>query len=146
MFAGVSRPDVQSGKGESEGRGASALEPDVMMPSQYFDRLRGGEATPERVLMVAVLEVALNDYLKAVGSRDPQQRELFREVDEWVESRDATWLYSFERVCDVLGIDAAYLRRGLRSRGRVAAAARPEPVPAATPVDDAGEALERASA
>jgi hypothetical protein len=142
----VSRLEDQSRKGESEGRGVSALEPDVLMPSQYFDRIRRGEGTPERLLMVAVLESALNDYLKAVGSRDPQQRELFREVDEWVESRDATWLYSFERMCNVLGIEADYLRRGLRSRGRVAAAARPEPVPAGAPVDDAGEALERASA
>ena len=27
---------------------------------------------------------------------------------------DQTWLFSFQNICDVLGLDADYLRRGLR--------------------------------
>ena len=34
--------------------------------------------------------------------------------EEWIEDADRTWLFSFQNICDVLGLDADYLRRGLR--------------------------------
>ena len=106
-----------------EGRpGTAVFEPDTLLASQYFDRVRRRAARDgERRLMVAVLEDAVLTYLKNVGATDPARRDLFRETEEWIEDRDASWLYSFENVCAVLDLEADYLRRGLRVWKRRAA-------------------------
>src|SRR5437764_1451306 len=41
--------------------------------------------------------------------------QLFQEAETWIEDPDRTWLFSFQNICDVLDIDADYLRRGLRA-------------------------------
>ncbi len=89
--------------------------PDTLLPSQFFDRLRRrSEYDGERRLMIAVLEDAVDVYRKQAGARDPRGRQLFVEAESWVEDNDRAWLFSFENICDVLDIDATYLRRGLR--------------------------------
>jgi hypothetical protein len=40
---------------------------------------------------------------------------MFVEAEEWFESQDDEWLFSFESVCAVLGFEPEYLRRGLRA-------------------------------
>jgi hypothetical protein len=97
-------------------RAPAAFEPDTLLASQYFDRIRRrSEHHGEKMLMIAVLEDAVNTYLKYAGSPDHRHRELFAEAKDWVESDDQSWFYSFRNVCDVLGLDATYLRRGLRT-------------------------------
>ena len=112
-------------------RAPGMLEPDTLLASQYFDRVRRRAALGgERRLMVAVLEDAVATYLKHAGAEEPLARELFAEVEAWVESDEAIWLYSFANVCAVLDLDADYLRRGLRARkARAARPAAPEPRP-----------------
>jgi hypothetical protein len=100
-----------------EERGGSILEPDTLLPSQYFDRVRHRAAAGggERRLMAAVLEDAVRIYLKHAGG--PGERgEAFRETEAWIDERGADRLYAFENVCAVLDLDAEYLRRGLRAR------------------------------
>ena len=102
---------------DDERQGSPALEPDILLGSQYFDRVRrraGQEG--ERQLMVAVLEDAVHTYLRYAGISDPAQRELFREAEEWIESADKSDFYSFENVCAILDLDAGYIRGGLRAR------------------------------
>jgi len=95
---------------------AGPFEPDVLMPSQYLDRVRRRtEYDPERRLMVAVLRLGVGDYLKHAGARDPKSREVWREVEVWVEDRDPSWIFSFENICHVLELDPDYVRRGLRA-------------------------------
>jgi hypothetical protein len=97
-------------------RVAAVFEPDTLLATQYFDRLRrSAEHDGERRLMVAVLEDGVHTYTKYAAVRDPRGEELFAEAEAWVEDRDASWFYSFENVCAVLGLDADYLRRGLRA-------------------------------
>src|SRR5690242_18905359 len=109
------------------------FEPDTLLASQYFDRVRrrfGRDG--EHRLMVAVLEDAVNSYLKHAGARPGVDAETFAEAEAWVESRESDWFFSFENVCAVLDLDADYIRRGLRavkSRARAGAASPP-------PVDD----------
>ncbi len=96
-------------------RFAGVLAPDAMLPSQYFGALRSG--TPlsgERRLMVAVLEDALHCYQKYVDSDDPRQRQMFTEAEEWIESDEPTWFFSFPNVCHTLDLDPDYVREGLR--------------------------------
>jgi hypothetical protein len=89
--------------------------PDSFLPSQYFDRLRHGERSGEWRLLVAILEDAVNVYRKQVGARDPRGRQLFQEAEEWIEDPDRTWIFSFENICDLIGLEADWLRRGLRA-------------------------------
>jgi hypothetical protein len=102
-----------------EERLAGLFTPDTLLPSQYFDRMRRrSEFDGERRLMIAVLEDAVDVYRKQVGAQDARGQQLFREAEQWIEDADRAWLFSFENICDVLDIDATYVRRGLRALKR----------------------------
>ena len=89
------------------------FEPDTLLPEQLV--LPGRQAMQgERLLMLAVLEDALDCYRKCRRSRDAATRLLFDETRAWVESRDHDRLFSFESICEALDIDPDYLRRRLR--------------------------------
>jgi hypothetical protein len=107
------------------------FQPDTLLPSQYFDRVRRRtQVEGERRLMMAILEDAVDVYRKQIGARDPRGRQLFRDAEEWIQDTERTWLFSFENICDVLEIDADYIRRGLRQwRDRTRAGRRGEVVP-----------------
>ena len=95
---------------------AGLFTPDTLLPSQFFDRVRRrSEHDGERRLMIAVLEDAVDVYRKQAGARESRGQELFRDAEEWIEDADRTWLFSFQNICDVLDIDAEYLRRGLHA-------------------------------
>ena len=94
-------------------RFTTPFEPDTLLPEQLD--LPGRQAPQgERLLMLAVLEDALDCYRRCHGSRDPATRLLFDETRAWVESRDRDTLFSFESICEALDIDPDYLRRRLR--------------------------------
>jgi hypothetical protein len=95
---------------------AGLFQPDTLLPSQFFDRVRRrSEHDGERRLMIAVLEDAVDVFRKQAGADDERGQQLFREAEEWIEDPDRTWLFSFQNTCDVLDLDADYLRRGLRA-------------------------------
>ena len=94
---------------------ATLFEPDVLLPAQYFAAFRrAGGLERERLLMLAVLEDAVDCYQKFAHARDPRGVQMFEEAREWVSSADRSWLFSFENICDTLEISAEYVRRGLR--------------------------------
>lgn len=95
--------------------------PDTLLPSQYFDRLRSrSEYDGERRLMLAILEDAIDVYRKQAGARDRKRQQLFQDAEAWIEDTDATWIFSFETICAALGLEAGYLRNGLRAWKREA--------------------------
>ena len=71
----------------------------------------GYDAFGERRLMLAVLEDAIRTLLLARRTAVPPKR-LLREL-AWLESTSLTEPFAFESICDVLGIDAGYLRSRL---------------------------------
>ncbi|MGH7895623.1 MAG: hypothetical protein ACREQL_13210 [Candidatus Binatia bacterium] len=94
---------------------ATLFEPDVLLPAQFFAAFRrAGGLERERLLMLAVLEDAIDCYQKFAHARDPRGVQMFQEAREWVSSSDRSWLFSFENICDTLEINADYVRRGLR--------------------------------
>jgi hypothetical protein len=121
------------------------FEPDVLLPAQYFAAFRrSGGLERERLLMLAVLEDAIDCYQKYAHARDPRGRQIFDESREWVHSGDRAWLFSFENICDTLEINADYVRRGLREwRERGLQVPRARVVDLAT---EAASALHKASA
>src|SRR5213593_4821640 len=116
-------------------RAGELFQPDTLLPSQFFDRTRR--------LMIAVLEDAVDVYRKQAGSKDARGEQLFQEAEEWIEDTDRAWLFSFQNICDVLDLDADYLRRGLRAwKARAKAGRRGQVV--SFPSDDQEE-LRKAS-
>jgi hypothetical protein len=92
------------------------LQPDTLLPSQYYAALkRKGAHEPERRLAVAVLQDAVDCFQKHLRARDRKAQQLFSEAEEWICSEDRSWPFSFENICDLLQINAEYLRRGLVS-------------------------------
>src|SRR5574340_3468 len=103
------------------------FEPDTVLAPQFFATLRrqAPRKKGEWLLIVAVLEDAILCFQKYLFARDPQGQRLFREAWDWImvpqprpcpNEEDATG-FSFEYICDVLGLEPDYLRRGLRDWG-----------------------------
>ena len=92
----------------------SLFEPDVVLPSQFIsvadDGLHGGE----RKLMAALLSDGIEAYIAQCSGMDEVEfTNLRTDVREWVDTKDEDYVFSFDNVCDCLGIDADYLRLGL---------------------------------
>ena len=84
--------------------------------------------------MLAVLEDALDCYQKYAFARDVHGRQLFDESNDWIVSSNRAWFFSFENICETLGINPEYLRRGLESwRTRIS---DPSPAGRSTPKVD----------
>jgi hypothetical protein len=104
--------------GDGHDRAARVLVPNALLPVQYFDRIRRRKLlTGERRLMLAVLEQAVEEYLRRSRSVDRRGRRLFAETAQWFQSADRSHLYCFPNVCDHLGLEAEYLRQQLRRCG-----------------------------
>ena len=91
------------------------LEPEVMLPSQFY--FRGGldaSLQPEKRLMLAVMEDAVGTFQKYVWARDRAGQRLLAEVEDWFESNDLEWPYSFVNICNALSLDVDFMRGGLR--------------------------------
>jgi hypothetical protein len=115
---------MQTRTKKAEGGGVGLFEPDILLPNQYFAAFRRGRAVEgERRLMLAVLEDAVDSYRKYALARDPREQACFFEAREWFLSGDRSWLFAFENICDVLEMNADYLRSGLDKWRRALAAA-----------------------
>jgi hypothetical protein len=117
-----------------------ALEPDTILPDQ-FHRTGTRSLSGEQKLMLAVLLDAMHIYVQPTEEWQHEKRRLFVETRRWLDSKDRTWLFSYERVCEALDVDPDRLRTILRARRRAACDARSEPrislrapLPAAAPV------------
>jgi hypothetical protein len=98
----------------TEDRYAGFLQPDAILPTQFFQSLRSkGRFDGERRLMIAVLEDAVNCFMKQVHATDPKARQLFLDAEEWIAAEDRTWFFAFDNVCETLDLDPDYVREGL---------------------------------
>jgi hypothetical protein len=93
----------------------------VMLPVQYLRRADAGLATPQRRLMLAVLQTVLDDcqgtaYARATGVDGKRDDRALRQAVAYLESRDRSWPYSFDNICEAIGLDADSIRRTLLRR------------------------------
>lgn len=97
------------------------LQPGVVLPVQMpgANRSAGGG---ERQLLLAVLADAVHCYRVHRTAVTKNEQQMFRESEEWIISDDEVSPFSFLNVCQVLNIDAAYLRQGLSGKPRQQAA------------------------
>jgi hypothetical protein len=95
-------------------RFVNLFEPDTLLPAQYFAAFtREGGLVRERRLMLAVLQDAVECYQKYALARDPRGRMLFEDARDWIESDEREWSFSYENICEILGLNPEYIRRGL---------------------------------
>lgn len=108
--------DSAHGAGGDSGEAmASLFQPDVLANDLYLESFRRGALfEPEKQLMAAILEDAietLEDHRTASGGK---KQWLFEETEAWIFSDDTDWVFSFVSVCRALGLDPDYLRKGIR--------------------------------
>lgn len=93
----------------------SILGSDVLAAEQFAETFRRNEhLEPEKALLLAVLEDAVDCFLQYHTAEDRIGKSRFQEAEEWITQRGEDWFFSFENVCNLLGLSPEYLRRGLR--------------------------------
>jgi hypothetical protein len=80
--------------------------------------------------MAAILEDAIAVYSKSSAPKGSKARQILRETERWLRSKDRTWTFSFLRVCEMLGLDPVAIRRTLRDRRDRQLAQTASPIPA----------------
>ena len=103
-------------RSESEERGGQLLEPNTVLPIQFFSQRGASRWTGEQRLMAAILEDAIAVYSKSSAPKGSKARQILRETERWLRSKDRTWTFSFLRVCEMLSLDPVAIRRTLRER------------------------------
>ena len=90
------------------------FQPDPLTP---YDYLRTSRRTvylePEKHLMHAILEEAIKTFRLHVSTKSRREHKLFLEAELWIMDRNDDWLFSFENVCEVFGLDPDFVRSGL---------------------------------
>ena len=91
------------------------FEPDAILPDQFYTMFKNSPyREPERRLMVAILEDAVSCLWADLRECNFRQRRQYEEAKDWVTTdEEGDWIFSFRNICEVLGMDPSYLRRGL---------------------------------
>ena len=103
----------------------SLAQVDTLAPLELLERVkRTAYQEPERALMVAVLRDAITCLEKYGAFKSSGNKRLFDEALEWIRSEDCEWLFSFNNVCEAVGVNPAYMRKGLIQMSARSSAAR----------------------
>lgn len=92
---------------------SNLFEPDVVLPSQFLEARDKGLGGGERKLMAALLSDGIEAYISHCTSTSTETSRTRSDAQEWVETRDYNYVFSFDMVCQCLGINPEYLRLGL---------------------------------
>ena len=96
-------------------RGPKRVTQSLELSPQYLEAVcRKADLEAEQKLMLAVLEDAVTCFQKYFTARDRIGTSLFREAEEWILLQEKSdWLFSFDNVCENLGLNPGYIREGL---------------------------------
>ena len=90
------------------------FQPERLITVQYLDTSRDKpHLEPEQSLMLAVLQDAVFCFQKNLFAPTNIKKALFQEAEDWILEKGCDWLFSFENICEALGINAKYLQKGL---------------------------------
>lgn len=90
------------------------LETDAAVPHQYRDMFKPSfYLEPEKMLLLAVLQDAIHCFRRFCAARDRAGQQRFCEARNWIMAPSDEWIFSFHNICETLGFDAQYVRRGL---------------------------------
>jgi hypothetical protein len=91
------------------------LHDDPVLRFEYYAMRTRNVLDGERALMFAVLVDALDSYAKTRGARGHRKRSEFNEVDAWIRSTSTSSPFSFENICESLGLNPDAIRFSLKS-------------------------------
>jgi hypothetical protein len=98
--------------------GSDQASPAIVMPAQFFDGAPARHLPAGvRGLMAAVLEDAIEVYLKNRAASLSERRTLHLRARRWFASNDRSYVFSFLRITEALGIDANLVRKALLRAG-----------------------------
>ena len=98
----------------ADDRIASLFQPDTLLSAQYFDNMRRRTLLePEKRLMLAILEDAVNCFQENLSAESGKRKILFDDVEQWIHADGSDWVFSFDHICEALGFTPAYVRQGL---------------------------------
>jgi hypothetical protein len=100
----------------------NCLEPDIVASTQFFEIFVTSSLDPQRRLMLAVLNDAIDCFQQYSSGIDGKSERLFREAKEWIFENESDWPFSFENICDTLHFDPAYIRKGLAKKWQLSTA------------------------
>jgi hypothetical protein len=92
---------------------ASLFQPDVLLSTQFETLRRKTLLEPEKRLMLAILEDAVTCFQEKLMAQRGKNRRLFEEAEDWIVEVGGDGLFSFDTICETLGINPEYVRRGL---------------------------------
>lgn len=112
----------------AEDKITSLFEPDTLTSTQYFQNFRRKTCLePEKRLILAMLEDAVTCFQVYLTARGGRGKRMFDEVEEWIMTEHDGWVFSFVNVCEMLGFNPEYVRRGLRQWKQKTLASRANP-------------------
>jgi hypothetical protein len=77
--------------------------------------LVGATLEREQALRAAILENAVKDFQRYFVARKRKEKRQYQEAVDWILGKSSDWLFSFENVCEEIGLNPSYLRRRLRA-------------------------------
>jgi hypothetical protein len=98
----------------AEEKVTSLFQPDTLLSDQYFSGHKSKQLDPGKRLMLAVLQDAVLCYQDNVLAEETKKKALFREAEIWIMEESKDWIFSFENVCEALGLNPRYVRAGLK--------------------------------
>ena len=87
---------------------------DTTLGDQYFATFRRGEhLEPEKALLMAILEDAVDCFQENLSAESGRRKMLFDDAEQWIRADGGDWVFSFDHICEALGFNPAYVRQGL---------------------------------
>ena len=93
---------------------AFLFQPDTLLSAQYFENFRRTTfLEPEKRLMLAILEDAIKCFQKNLLVRSGRNKRLFEKAEQWITEVSGDWIFSFETICDTLGVNPELCAPGI---------------------------------
>ena len=92
----------------------------LVLPSQLLSQRGRTVGEPQRRLMLAVLQTVVDDVTSGAAGRAAVlgDTHAYQQALAYVDSRDRHWPFSFENICETIGLDAEGIRRTLQGHVR----------------------------
>jgi hypothetical protein len=81
--------------------------------ADYFNSNEGFARGPERALMSALLFDGIQSFMNFVCAETEATRTRYKEAYNWVAEEEDDYIFSFANVCQGLGVDPNFFRKGL---------------------------------
>jgi hypothetical protein len=93
---------------------AELFAPEIVLPDQLHQGYRRDSyLSGEKALMLAVLEDGIRCFQEHLTNPRSNPRLLSKQAEDWIRAVDYEWPFSFNNVCETLGIDPEALREKL---------------------------------